>query len=109
MVNVTGITNNITIKSESADEIARDDIESAISRNRSINNKDVIVSATSNEVTLSGDVRSWYQEGEVEGTAWNAPGVLNVDNQPVIDYDYEFVKKQERYSGISFCCMPNFK
>jgi osmotically-inducible protein OsmY len=88
MVGVTGITNNISIKTESSDEIEKDDIEKALSRNWSVNNHDIQVNVSGNRVTLTGDVKSWYQRGEAERMAWNAPGVWNVDNQLVIDYDY---------------------
>ena len=38
-------------------------------------------------VKLDGVVHSFYQKEEADRIAWNAPGVLSVDNELVIEYD----------------------
>ena len=84
LTGVTGVLNNIIIKSDSEDEIEESDIEDALRRNWSINEADVDVSVSGNTVTLTGTVTSWYQRDE----AGNAPGVSKVKNELVVEYDY---------------------
>ena len=49
------------------------------------------VKVSGNNVTLSGTVDSWYQKDEAGRIAWNAPGVLAVNNELHVEYDYSFV------------------
>lgn len=88
LAGVKGVTNSIKIKSETQDEIEKRDIESALMRHWSINDRDIQVNVSGSRVTLNGTVHSWYQKQEAERIAWNAPGVRNVDNELVIEYDY---------------------
>jgi hypothetical protein len=39
------------------------------------------LSAHGAEVTLRGEVRSWAERDQAQGTAWSAPGVANVVNE----------------------------
>ena len=87
VLDIKGISNNITIKSETENEIEKRDIESALRRNWSINDKDIMVKVSGHKVTLTGTVKSWYQINEAGRMAWNAPGVWTVDNELVVEYD----------------------
>jgi osmotically-inducible protein OsmY len=89
LLGVQGVSNNITIKSDTQDQIEKKDIENALKRNWSINDKDITVKVSNHKVTLTGSVNSWYDKDEAARIAWNAPGVWNVDNELVVDYDYE--------------------
>ncbi len=87
LLGVTGVSNNITIRAEARDLIEKKNIESALGRNWwSMNNSDIMVKVSGNEVTLTGTVKSWYQKGEAARIAWNAPGVRTVDNELVVAY-----------------------
>ena len=87
LLGVTGVSNNITIRAEAQDLIEKKNIESALGRNWwSMNNSDIMVKVSGNEVTLTGTVKSWYQKGEAARIAWNAPGVRTVDNELVVAY-----------------------
>lgn len=86
LTGVVGVSNNITIKSETKDAIERTAVENAISRSWTINNRDVKVNVTGNNVKLTGSVNSLYQKDEAGRLAWNAPGVWSVDNELVVDY-----------------------
>lgn len=88
LAGVLGVTNSITIKSEAKDEIEKEAIERALGRNWSINEEDIQVKVSTNQVTLTGIVDSVYQKNEAGRLARNAPGVWSVDNELVIEYDY---------------------
>lgn len=85
---VKGVINQISIKSETHDEIEQKGIESALERNWSLNAEDIDVIVSGSKVTLKGTVDSWYEKSEAARIAWNAPGVCNVENDIIVDYDY---------------------
>jgi osmotically-inducible protein OsmY len=85
LLGVQGVSNNITIKSDTLDQVEKKDIENALKRNWSINDKDIKVKVSNHKVTLTGSVNSWYDKDEAARIAWNAPGVWNVDNELVVD------------------------
>jgi osmotically-inducible protein OsmY len=88
LVGVTGVSNNIKVKSQSDDAIEKRDIESALKRNWSVSDQDIGVAVSGHKATLTGTVDSWYQKDEAERIAWNAPGVWNVGNELLVEYDY---------------------
>jgi osmotically-inducible protein OsmY len=88
LLGVTGVTNNIKVKSRTEDAIEKGDIERALKRNWSVSDQDIGVAVSGHKATLTGTVDSWYQKEEAERIAWNAPGVWNVGNELVVDYDY---------------------
>jgi osmotically-inducible protein OsmY len=85
IVGVLGVNNQIKIKSELLDQIEKDEIVSAVGRNWAINNQEIKVSVSGNKVTLYGRVDSLYQKDEAGRIAWNAPGVLAVDNELIVN------------------------
>jgi osmotically-inducible protein OsmY len=87
LIGVQGVTNNIVIKTSKTDKVEKEAIESALLRNWSIDDEDIDVKVVDHKVTLSGVVDSWYQKDEAERIAWNAPGVWNVHNNLVIEFD----------------------
>jgi len=72
-------------RARTKDKIEKEDIEQALWRNWSIDNGDIQVKVSGNNVTLYGIVDSLYQRNEAERIAWNAPGVLNVDNGLIVE------------------------
>jgi osmotically-inducible protein OsmY len=84
---VTGVSNNMKIKSEINDRIEKKDIESALRRNWSIDDKNINVNVHGSNVILDGTVDSWYEKDAASRIAWNAPGVSTVANNLVIEYD----------------------
>jgi osmotically-inducible protein OsmY len=91
LLGVMGVSNLIAIKSLSHDLVEETDIKRAMRRNWAIADQDILVKVTDHKVTLSGTVSSWYQKDEAARIAWGAPGVWTVDNELVIEYDYELV------------------
>jgi len=88
LMGVKGVLNNITIKSETIDQIEKIAIESALARNWSIKEQDINVEVSDNTVLLTGTVGSWYERDEAERQAWKAPGVELVDNELVVEYEH---------------------
>ncbi len=87
VVGVKGVINNINIKSQTHNEIQKEDIKNALTRNWSVNDQDIEVIVSDNRVILKGTVSSWYQRDEAGRIAWNAPGVWAVDNELLIEFD----------------------
>lgn len=85
---VTGFSNNIKVKPQTENAIEKGAIESALKRNWSVSDQDIGVTVAGHKATLTGTVDSWYQKDEAGRIAWNAPGVWNVGNELVVDYDY---------------------
>jgi len=88
LLGVTGVSNEIKIKSESFEAVEQSDIESALKRNWSISQKDITVRVAGHKATLTGTVDSWYQKNEASKLAFNAPGIWTVDNELIVDYEY---------------------
>ena len=88
---VKGVINNIKIKSDSHDEIEKEDVEDAIGRSFSVDDCDIDVSVSGTTVTLTGTVDSWYQRDEAGRIAWNTPGIWHVNNELAVDYEYALV------------------
>lgn len=91
LTGVKGVTNNISIKSESHDAIEQKDVENALERNWSINANDIAVRVSGTKVTLTGTVSSWYQKEEAGRIAWKTPGIWSVENELEVEYDYSLV------------------
>jgi osmotically-inducible protein OsmY len=87
LMGVTGVTNNITIKSESMEAAEKVAIESALKRNWAFYENDIRVQVSGHRATLTGSVPSLYQKDEAGSIAWNAPGVWSVDNELVVDWN----------------------
>lgn len=80
LAGVKGVENKITIKPIARPHAVQDAIEKALVRNAEVDAGNVIVAAAGGAVTLSGTVRSWGEKYQAGTTAWNAPGVDNVQN-----------------------------
>jgi osmotically-inducible protein OsmY len=87
LLGVAGVSNNIKIKPQTDDALEKADIESALERNWSVSDQDIQVKVSGHKATLTGTVDSWYQKDEASRIAWNAPGVWNVENELLVEYD----------------------
>lgn len=56
-------------------------ISSAFKRNATIDSEKIIVQVSGNKIILRGIVRSMAEKEDAETVAWNAPGILNVENK----------------------------
>lgn len=91
LMGVTGVSNEVKIKTQTEDAVEKSDIESALKRNWSFFNNDIAVKVSGHKATLTGTVSSVYQKEEAGRIAWNAHGVWNVENDLVVEYDYSYV------------------
>jgi osmotically-inducible protein OsmY len=87
LMGVTGVTNNIMIKSVSQEAAEKAAIENALKRNWAFYENDIRVQVSDHRATLTGTVDSMYQKEQAGSIAWNAPGVWSVDNELVVDWD----------------------
>jgi osmotically-inducible protein OsmY len=84
---VKGVTNNISIIINK-DQIERETIERAFRRNLFLDDSNITVEVSDNNVTLKGVVPSWMQKDKAEKIAWKAHGVQDINNQLKVEYNY---------------------
>ena len=85
-IDVKYVTNNITIKSETKDKVEKLELDKAFKLSWLLEDKNILVNVVDDKVKLHGNVMSWYQKDEAGRIAWNAPGVVSVNNEITIDY-----------------------
>jgi osmotically-inducible protein OsmY len=79
------ISNNISLKPKIEASDLKDKIQKALMRAAERESKQIEIEVRGSHVTLSGVVRSFSEMRAVEGAAWGAPGVTEVqDNLRVI-------------------------
>jgi osmotically-inducible protein OsmY len=87
LLGVSGVTNSIKIRARTEDVLEKASIDSALKRNWTVADQEIRVGVSGHKATLTGTVDSLYQRDEAGRIAWNAPGVWNVENELVVDYD----------------------
>lgn len=86
LLGVSGILNDITIKSSVEMADVKHKIEDAFQRQARFDAKDIDVRLNDNQVTLRGFVSSWREKDNAARAAWAAPGVCKVENQLMVSY-----------------------
>lgn len=87
LMGVTGVTNNITIKSESMASVEKAAIENALKRDWAFYKNDIRVQVSGHRATLTGTVASIYEKDAAGSIAWNAPGVWSVNNELTVAWN----------------------
>lgn len=77
---VTGISNQITLRSTVQAGDVRQRIEQALKRNAEVEAKNIQVSVVDGKVVLSGKVKAWHERDLAERAAWAAKGVKVVED-----------------------------
>lgn len=81
---VKGVDNLVSVNPALDAEDIKEQIESALRRSATIEDRNVLVEATSDKVVLHGEVRSIPEREEAERIAWSAPGVADVANHILV-------------------------
>jgi osmotically-inducible protein OsmY len=84
LAGVKGVTNDISIETDSPAGQIKESIEAALERFDGTDQQ-ITVSVSGRTVTLSGNVASWWQRDRARDSAWNAPGVQHVTDHLVIN------------------------
>lgn len=80
LMGVRGVNNQIKIKAQAQPSDIQKRIEQALIRSAERQGNKIKVSVDGSTVTLEGDVHSISEIGEAGFAAFNAPGVMNVEN-----------------------------
>lgn len=80
LMGVRGVNNRITLRSRIVDQDVKRRIEEALKRQAADESRKINVTVAGNQVTLSGKVHSNFEAAEAALAAWNAPGVVAVQN-----------------------------
>jgi osmotically-inducible protein OsmY len=78
---VTGVSNLIAVKPQSAPSELKKKIEQALVRSAEVDAKSITVEVQGSKAILKGKVRSWAEKHEAEQAAWLAPGITSVENK----------------------------
>ena len=81
LVGVTGVSNQIAIKSITTQSAVKQEIEAALTRRAHADAKNISVKVDGSCVTLSGTVDSWAERQSAIHAAWCAKGVWSVQDQ----------------------------
>jgi len=84
---VLGIDDGIALTSVPSGRDIRNDISTSFRRDARLDADELSVETTSyGLVILSGTVHSWAERDNAVATAWSAPGVTEVDDRILIEY-----------------------
>ena len=86
LMGVTGVSDQIVIKSSASVTVVKDGIEAALKRRALADAQDISVSVKGSNVTLSGAVHSWSERELAKTAAWGAKGVHRVVDEMTMTY-----------------------
>lgn len=86
LMGVTGVSNQITIKSTLTSASVKTDIEAALKRRALTDAQEIMVTVNGSKVTLTGVVHSWSERDMVSDSVWNTPGVTDVNDNISVAY-----------------------
>lgn len=82
---VKGVVNLINLQPRIPPSEIKHRIEEAFRRSAELDANHITVEADGGTVVLRGTVRSWAEKDAAARAAWQAPGVISVDNQLVVN------------------------
>ncbi|MEO6057733.1 MAG: BON domain-containing protein [Gemmatimonadales bacterium] len=81
LTGVKGVANLITLRAAPTPSDVKQRIRTSLKRQAEVDAEHVSVETSGSRVTLRGTVRSVAERRDAERAAWNAPGVMRVDNE----------------------------
>ena len=93
LAGVNGVINLIVVKPKIVSSAIEKRINEAFHRAATIDSSKITAEVVGSKVTLQGKVRSYSEKEDAESAAWNAPGVMTVKNDLVIEvpeYSYDY-------------------
>jgi len=84
LTGVKGVDNLISVNPSLDAEGVKEQIESALRRSPTIEDRNVLVEVSNDKVVLHGEVHSAAEREEAEKIAWSAPGVTDVANHILV-------------------------
>ena len=86
LMGVTGVSDQIALKTKVAASTVKSDIEAALKRRAANESQMITVAVKGSDVTLSGNVHSWAERDLAAHSAWCTPGVSNVVDNIKVTY-----------------------
>ena len=86
LMGVSGVSDQITIKTKVSAPVVKSDIEAALKRRAQQEAHEISVSVHGTDVTLTGKVHSWSERELARNTAWGTPGVRSVVDNTTMSY-----------------------
>jgi len=84
LTGVKGVDNLISVNPALDAEGVKEQIESALRRSPTVEDRNILVEVNNDKVVLHGEVHSIAEREEAEKIAWSAPGVADVANHILI-------------------------
>lgn len=84
LTGVKGVDNLVNVNPSLDAEDLKEQIEAALRRSATIEDRNVLVEVNADKVVLHGEVRSIPEREEAERIAWAAPGVADVANHILV-------------------------
>jgi osmotically-inducible protein OsmY len=81
-----GVSESTTLTRRVAQSAVKSAIQAALQRRWDADADDIHIDVTGSNVTLSGNVRNWWDREVAQQSAWAAPGVRTVVDRMTIDY-----------------------
>lgn len=81
LTGLKGLTNLIKLQALTTPQDVKQRIRASLQRHAALDADQVTVETSGSRITLRGVVRSIAERGDAERAAWNAPGVIWVDNE----------------------------
>ncbi len=84
LTGVKGVENLVSVNPAMSADDTKEQIEAALRRSATIEDRNILVEVNQDKVVLHGEVRSIPEREEAERIAWSAPGVSDVANHIVV-------------------------
>lgn len=89
LIGVVGINNNIKLKPKVEPVDIKQKITAALHRSARLNAEKITVTYENNKVILAGKVHCYTEKKDAENAAWQAPGVIAVENRIEVDNEIQ--------------------